>query len=85
VFAIRIKNRSGKLYFTIFTVIYDPKYSSKFRLTEIHLRMGCHELAEHILLLLLLVGGQSQRFLALIEPAGKVEERRYFIEDRFFF
>jgi hypothetical protein len=44
--------------------------------------MGCHELAEHVLLLLLLVGGQSQCFLALIEPAGKVEERRYFIEDR---
>jgi hypothetical protein len=32
--------------------------------------MGCHELAEHVLLLLLLVGGQSQCFLALIEPAG---------------
>jgi hypothetical protein len=33
--------------------------------------MGSHELAEHVLLLLLLMCGQPKRFLALIEPTGK--------------
>lgn len=36
--------------------------------------MCCHEFAEHVLLLLLFVCGQSEGFLALIEPAQKLRK-----------